>query len=66
MAEKALFVGVFLVVGSIFGFGVGHYTAWTSAPDNPLCKAVVCEQGLKGRYLDGKCYEADGLREVKP
>jgi hypothetical protein len=59
MVDKVLLAGALLVVGAVFGFGLGHFTAC------PLCKAVVCEQGLKGRYLDGKCYEADGLREVK-
>jgi hypothetical protein len=55
-------------IGFVTGVVVGCFTMGmilsTAGNRGSYCKSEVCE-ARSGRYLDGRCYEADGLREVK-
>jgi hypothetical protein len=53
-------------IGASIGIWIGYMISRSDTDRASNCAPLVCEQGLKGRYLDGRCYDASGLKEVKP
>jgi hypothetical protein len=48
----------------LVGLACGFFISRSESDRATNCAEIVCA-ARSGRYLDGKCYEADGLREVK-
>ena len=47
-------------------FCIGGFVGAITVDQQKLCAPLVCEQGKGQRWLDGHCYEAATLREVRP
>jgi hypothetical protein len=59
-----LTLGFGVFAGFYVGFFVGGLA--NTREMKQICNVRICEQHRSGKWLDGRCYEADGLREVKP
>jgi hypothetical protein len=58
-------LGIF--IGAIVGLTTATMMQRHFTDRNVYCAKEICSARTpSGRYLDGKCYEAAGLREVKP
>lgn len=52
------------VAGLYVGFTVGGILSSRAAANS--CDIRICQDYRFGKWLDGHCYEASTLREVKP